>query len=198
MSSWQFLQRVAVILKRVSLTLSPLVSWHFSPSTFACKSTSGYFDLVWSFTLYVEGFQLSTLWHGAHSPLSARAVNWPLCASLWQSMQLANATFALKSLPLWQPSHATFTCFPSRGNFVFWWSNPESCGTFFQLEVTWQLSQDAVKAPLCGSVWHGVHLSKESPVYLTYCFAFASLIVAWHFTQSTFACAPVRGYFDSI
>src|SRR6266853_4129508 len=127
MSSWQSLHRVAVILKSVSLPLRPLGSWHFSHSTFACKSTRGYFDFVWSFTLYVEGFQLSTTWHGAHSPLSARAVNCPLCASLWQSMQLANATCALKSLPLWQPSQATVLCFPSSGYFVFWWSNPESC-----------------------------------------------------------------------
>src|ERR1700719_17395 len=198
MSSWQSLHWVAVILNSVSLPLTPLGSWHLSHSTLACRSRSGYFDVACSFTPYVDGFQLSTLWHAAHSPWSARAVNCPLCASLWQSMHLANAICVLKSLPLWQSLHATVLCFPRRGDFVFWWSKLTSCGTCFQLEVTWQLSQGAVKLPLCGSAWHAMHLSNESPVYLTYCFAFESWITAWHFTHSTFSCAPVRGYFEVI
>src|SRR5260370_19955733 len=195
MSSWQSLHCVATILYSVSLPLRPLCRRHLPQSTFACRSWSGYFDVACSFTPYMEGFQLSTVWHGAHSPLSVRAANCPLCSSLWQSMHLPNAICVLKSLPLWQSLQATVMCFPSRGNFVFWWSKPTSCAIFFQLEVTWQLSQDAVKLPLCGSAWQPVHFANESPVYFVY--GFASWITAWHFTRSTFSCAPVKGYFSA-
>src|SRR5258708_12464248 len=99
MSSWQSLHCVATILYNVSLPLRPLGRWHLPQSTFACRSWSGYFDVACSFTPYMEGFQLSTVWHGAHSPLSVRAANCPLCSSLWQSIHLPNAIRLLHSFP---------------------------------------------------------------------------------------------------
>src|SRR3979490_3277227 len=111
-------------------------------------------------------------------------------------MHFACGTGVLKSSLVWQSLQATVMCLPSKGNFVFEWSKPGICVTRVQLEVTWQLSQGLIKAPLCGSAWQPVHFAKESPVYFTYDFAFASWIEAWHFVHSTFSCAPVRGYFE--
>src|SRR5437868_2163835 len=110
-------------------------------------------------------------------------------------MHLVCATGVLKSPLVWQSLQATVLCFPSSGNFVFEWSKPCICAMRVQLEVTWQLSQVAAKAPLCGSVWQPVHFAKESPVYFMY--GLASWIGVWHFAQSSFSCAPVSGYFEA-
>src|SRR5258708_30465693 len=100
MPSCLSLHCVVTILYSVSLPLRPMDRWHLPQSTFACRSLSGYFDVACSFTPYMEGFQLSTVWHGAHSPLSVRAANCPSCSSLSQSMHLPNTICVFKSLPL--------------------------------------------------------------------------------------------------
>ena len=111
---------------------------------------------AWFFTVKVEGFHPFKLWHEAHSLLSGRLANCPLCGSgLWQSMHLAKTIGFLKSPLAWHCAQSTLECLPSRGNFVFEWSKrwfTDWSDIFFHPAVLWQDWQPCGKVPWCGSL----------------------------------------------
>jgi hypothetical protein len=109
-------------------------------------------------------------------------------------MHFAKDSGVLKSPRVWQSLQATEVCLPSKGNFVFEWSNPRSWAIRCQLVVLWQDSHVALKLPLWGSKWHIKHFAKAIPVYFRY--GFAPATEGWHLAQSIFSCAPVSGNFD--
>src|SRR5258708_30554945 len=79
----------------------------------------------------------------------------------------------------------------TRGYLVLEWSNCIDVFIFFQLSVVWQDSHVPLNAPLCGSVWQSMQASNFIPVYFT---VLSAPVGQWHFSPTTWACIPVRGY----
>jgi hypothetical protein len=50
-------------------------------------------------------------------------------------------------LPWWQSRHATLSCFPSNGNAVPEWLNPEEIAIGFQLDALWHELHKAENDP---------------------------------------------------
>jgi hypothetical protein len=135
--------------------------WHLAQGAVVCAPFQNSGDPL---CLNTGTSNVSAVWHVAHVPPS-----WPRCGSLWQVAQSVPRPFSRTAVPLpagdfavsflWHFSHASGACLPASGNADFAWSN--FTGANFAPVTAWQVSQEAVSWPRCGSLWQLAHATER-------------------------------------